>query len=90
MYSRLLPIPIEVRPNEDRLRAEPDSASGGQSRADPESARFVARSGHHSPPFRATSDDNRLAGESRVVPHVHRRIEAVHVAVQDPSIRFDF
>jgi hypothetical protein len=50
---------------------------------DPKSARLVRSSADDAPPFGAAADDDRPATEIRPIALLDRRIESVHVHVQN-------
>ena len=80
---RLARVAAEVGRDEDGVRAEPAGARGGHRRMDAEAADLVAGGRHHPPALGPAADHHRLAAQRRIVAHVNRRVEAVHVAMED-------
>ena len=77
-------VTFEAGREHDRVRTAPPRDGHGHRAADPERARLVARRGHH-PARPRPSDQQRLAAQLRPVELLDRRVECVHVGVQDDA-----
>ena len=75
----------EIRPHDDERRAEAHGLGHRHRRADAERARLVARRRHDAAAIRLAADGQRLAAQRRVVALLDRRVERVHVDVEDPA-----
>src|ERR1051325_10882623 len=73
---------FEIRRDEDAGRAEALRARGGHGGVDAELARLVGPGADHAPLARP-ADDHRLAAQRGVVALLHRRIECVHIDMDD-------
>ena len=71
-----------MRLDDDRVRAEAERFGHRHRRADAEGAHLVRRGRDDAAP-RLPADDEGLAAERRIVPLLDRRVERVHVDVQD-------
>ena len=74
---------LEVRPDDDELRAEPHGARHRHRRAHAERARLVARRRDDAALVGVAADGDRLAAQRRVVALLDGRVEGVHVDVED-------
>src|SRR6185295_19228731 len=83
-----LAIFLEVRPDDDELRAEAYRARHRHRRAHAERARLVACRRDHAARLGRSAHHHRLAAQLRVIAHLHRRVERVHVDVDDAARRF--
>src|SRR5438477_342195 len=79
---RDLLVALHARPHADRLRAEPQRRAHGHRRVHAVPAHGVARGRHHAAAA-VPADDERLAGQPRVVVLLDGRVERIHVDVQD-------
>ena len=77
---------IEVGMHEDAVGALPVGILDVHAGADAVFPRLVAAGGHHAPFRGKGADDQRLAPEGRVVPHFHRRVERVHIHMDDDPV----
>jgi hypothetical protein len=80
--ARHLLVDVEARLDEHQLRAEPLGGRRRHGRAHAELARLVACRHHHAA-LAAAADRDRLAAQRRVVALLHRRIERIHVEMDD-------
>ena len=76
---------LEVGPDDRQVRAQADRARHRHRRAHAEGASLVAGRRHHAPASRAAADRHGLAAQRRVVALLDRRVEGVHVDVQDAA-----
>ena len=75
-------VDVEPRRHEHQFRALPHGGGRRHGRAHAERARLVARRGHHAA-LGAVANRHRPAAQLRVVALLDRRIERVHVDVDD-------
>ena len=80
------PVDVEPRLHEDQLGAFPPGGDRRHGRADAELAGLVAR-GRDDAPLARAADRDRLAAQLRIVPLLDRRVEGVHVDVDDLAYR---
>ena len=80
------PVFIEIGMHEDAVGALPVGILDVHAGADAVFPRLVAAGGHHAPFRGKGADDQRLAPEGRVVPHFHRRVERVHIHMDDDTV----
>ena len=79
------PVAGEIRRDHDELGAEPHRSRHGHRRAHAERSGFVAGSRDDATPVRPTADGNRLSAQRGIVPLLDRRVERVHVHVDDSA-----
>ena len=75
-------VDVEARRDEDQFGALPLRGDRRHRRAHAELARLVAR-GRYDAPFARSADRDRLAAQFRIVALFDRRIECIHVDVDD-------
>ena len=75
-------VDLEARLHEDQVRTLPLRGHRRHGRPDAELAGFVARR-RHDAPLAGSADGDRLAAEIRIVPLLDRRVEGVHVDVDN-------
>ena len=75
-------VPLEPGRHDDGVRALPAGLCHWHGAADAERPRLVACSQHHAASA-WRPDQHRLAAQFRAVKLLHRRIEGVHVGVND-------
>jgi hypothetical protein len=80
------PVLLEVGPHDDQLRAETHRPRHRHRRPHPEAARLVAGRRDDAPARRAASDGHGTPRQGRIVPLLDRRVERIHVDVQDATI----
>ncbi len=80
--ARDLLVARHPRPHADGVRTAPQGLTHRHRGVDPEASRFVARRGDHATASGA-ADEQRLSRQRRVVVGLDRRVEGVHVHVQD-------
>src|SRR5205823_9313300 len=80
---RDLAVLAEIRPDDDELGAETDRARHRQRRPHAERARLVARGRDDAAALRTAADRDRSPAERRIVALLDRRVERVHVDVED-------
>src|SRR5258706_511779 len=78
----------EVGAHDDEPGAQAQRAGHRDGRAHAEGARLVARRGHHAARLRRPADRDRPAAKLRVVALLHRRVERIHVHVNDAAREF--
>ena len=78
---------VKVRPDDDERRAEPDGPRHRHRRVHAERARLVARGGDDAASGRAGRRRRRACRERRVVALLDRRVERVHVDVENAAHR---
>ena len=78
-------ILLEVGPDDRQVRAEPDGARHRHRRAHAERPRLVAGRGDHAAAGGAAADGDRLAAQRGIVALLDRRVEGVHVDVEDAA-----
>ena len=83
--ARNLPVNVEARLDEDQLGAFPFGGNRRHRRSDAERARLVARGGHHS--AMPATDSDRLPLQLRIIALFDRRVEGVHVDMDDLADR---
>ena len=83
--AALLDVAVEATVHEDRRRAEPPGHRRRHGRVHAEPPGLVGAGRHHAASPRAAHDD-RQAGQGRVVEHLHRGEEGVHVDVEDDPL----
>ncbi len=79
-------IGVEAGGDEDEIGAEPARLSAGHSRAHAECARFIARRRDHAARA-AAADGDREPAQLGIVALLDRRIESVHVDMDDLAVR---
>ena len=79
-------IDVEARRYEDQLRTLSHGRDRRHGRANAEGARLVARGGHHAP-LGPMADGDRSAAKLGVVALFDRRIEGIHVDVDNLAQR---
>ena len=79
-----LPVGVEAAAQIGSMRGPPSGFAGRHRRTDAESARLVTRGGDHAPSA-DTADDHRLATQRWLVALLNRRIEGIHVDMDDLS-----
>ena len=80
-------VPREIGRHDDERRAQPDRLRHRHRRADAERPRLVARRGDDAALVGLAADGERLAAQRRVVALLDRRVERVHVDVEDAAHR---
>ena len=80
--ARDLDVAVEVRQHDDRRRAQAQRLTDGHRRADAESTRLVRGARDDRAALRRPDDDG-LAAQRRVVELLDRRVERVHVDMED-------
>ncbi len=78
-------VVADARPDADGVGAAPQRLAHGHGRVDAVAAHLVARRRHHAPSARAAHDDG-PAAQRWVVALLDRRVEGVHVHVQDGAV----
>ncbi|CDE47760.1 unknown [Sutterella sp. CAG:351] len=78
-------IALHIRVDEDEIRAQRLRAVGRHSGVNAVTPGFITRGRNHAPPF-SSADRYRTAPELRVVALLDRRIERVHVDVENSSV----
>ena len=76
------PINLKPRLNEDQIRAPPLSRDRGHGRVHAELSRFIASRSDDAACFRST-DRYWLSAQLRIVALLYRRVERVHIDVND-------
>src|SRR5580692_2324128 len=79
-------VDLEARFDEYQVRTLALRRHRWHRRPDAELAGFVTRCRHNAA-FAGSADGNRLAAEIRIVPLLDRRVERVHVDVDDLAMR---
>jgi hypothetical protein len=80
--QRYLLVNVEPRLHEDQVWTFSAGGHRGHRRSDAECARLIAR-GCNDTTFSRAADGDRLAPKGRIVALLHRRIEGIHVNVDD-------
>jgi hypothetical protein len=79
------PVLLEIGPHDGQIGAEADGPGHRDGRSDAEPARLVAGRRHHATRGRRPPDRHGPAGEFRSVTLLDRRVEGVHVHVDDAA-----
>ena len=81
----LLHVAVEPSVGEDGRRAQAPGHRRRHGRVDAEHTGLIGAGGHHAAPSAAT-DDDRQTGQGRIVEHLHRGEEGVHVHMEDDPV----
>ena len=84
---RYLLVNVEPRLHEDQVWTFSEGGHRGHRGPDAECARFIARRCHDAT-FPRAADGDRLAPKGRIIALLHRRIEGIHVNVDDLPYMF--
>ena len=87
---RHLRIALHAGPDEDGLRAQPVGLGDRQGGADAKGSRLIGACSDHAAPLatpRVCAHHDRLPPIRRVVKLLHRRVEGIHVEVNDAAVR---
>ena len=76
-------VNIEPRRKDDEVWAALQGHEGRHRRAHTELARFVVAGRQHSTPVSRTTDADGFAFQRRLIAHLDRRVEAIHVEMDD-------
>jgi hypothetical protein len=82
-FPRLVPVVVHPGADEHAVRAQAAGRPAGQGGADAELAGFVAGRAHDPALVRRCADDHWPAPQFRPVALLDRRVEGVHVEMQD-------
>ena len=85
-HRGLLAINIEARRQDNEIRTALERHESRHGRAHAELPRFVVASGQHTSPIARATDAHRLSLQRRLIAHLDRGIEAIHVEMDDRAL----
>ena len=81
-----LAVNIEARRHDDEVRAALQRHESRHRRAHAELTRFVVAGGQHTAPIARAADADRLSFQRRLIAHLDRGVEAIHVEMDDRAL----